>query len=124
MVIDGDAHCNEPKDLFDRYLEKEFRDCGPRAVDAGGMRWLVEGKFLPRPVGNWGDGSSELRRAIKQLGCVWTVVPGIVGRRNLDDPSFASFFHEANELGAAVGVHWITGCFDSPGQERFKDPYF
>jgi hypothetical protein len=28
MVIDGDAHCNEPKDLFDRFLEKEFRDCG------------------------------------------------------------------------------------------------
>ena len=21
-------------------------------------------------------------------------------------------------------MHWITGCFDSPGQEQFKDPYF
>ena len=21
-------------------------------------------------------------------------------------------------------MHWITGCFDSPGQERFKEPYF
>ena len=59
MVIDGDAHCNEPKDLFERYLDKEFRDRGPKAVDAGGMRWLVEGKFLPRPVGNWGHGSSS-----------------------------------------------------------------
>jgi predicted TIM-barrel fold metal-dependent hydrolase len=42
----------------------------------------------------------------------------------LDDPHFEPFFREANALGAAVGVHWITGCFDSPGQERFKDPYF
>ena len=59
MVIDGDAHCNEPRDLFDRYLEKEFRDRGPKVVDAGGLRWMIEGKFLPRPVGNWGHGSSS-----------------------------------------------------------------
>ncbi len=219
MVIDGDAHCNEPRDLFDRYLENEFRDRGPKVVDADGMRWMIEGKFLPRPAGNLGHGSSsgffgtnlakrgmaassqslddiegrlkdmdkegidvqvvypnimamasllddgdlaaamcraynnyaaeksrkangrvrliatvalqkpaeaakELRRAIRELGCVGTVVPGIAGQRNLDDPYFEPFFDEANELGAAVGVHWITGCFDSPGQERFKDPYF
>jgi predicted TIM-barrel fold metal-dependent hydrolase len=55
---------------------------------------------------------------------VGTVVTGTVGSRNLDDPYFDPFFREANELGVAVGVHWITGCFDSPGQERFKDPYF
>jgi predicted TIM-barrel fold metal-dependent hydrolase len=58
------------------------------------------------------------------LGLVGTVVTGTVGQRNLDDPYFEPFFREANDLGAAVGVHWITGCFDSPGQERFKDPYF
>ena len=23
MVIDGDGHCNEPRDLFERYLEKD-----------------------------------------------------------------------------------------------------
>ena len=49
MVIDGDAHWNEPKDLFERYLDKEFRDRGPKAVDAGGMRWLVEGEFCLAP---------------------------------------------------------------------------
>ena len=59
MVIDGDGHCNEPRDLFDRYLEKEFRDRGPKVVDAGGLRWMIEGKFLPRPVGTWGHGSSS-----------------------------------------------------------------
>jgi len=70
------------------------------------------------------EAAKELRRAITELGCVGTVVPGIIGQRNLDDPCFEPFFREANELEAAVGVHWITGCFDSPGQERFKDPYF
>src|ERR671919_2906580 len=59
MVIDGDAHCNEPKDLFDRYLEKEFRDGGPRVVDAAGLRWIIEGKFLPRPRGTWGHGAAS-----------------------------------------------------------------
>ena len=59
MVIDGDGHCNEPRDLFDRYLEKEFRERGPKVVDASGTRWMIEGKFLPRPVGTWGHGSSS-----------------------------------------------------------------
>jgi hypothetical protein len=73
---------------------------------------------------NPAEAAKELRRAIKDLGLVGTVVTGTVGNKNLDDPCFEPFFREANELGAAVGVHWITGCFDSPGQERFKDPYF
>ena len=60
----------------------------------------------------------------EQGGQALPFVWGIVGQRNLDDPFFEPFFREANDLGAAVGVHWITGCFDSPGQERFKDPYF
>ncbi|HYQ96804.1 MAG TPA: amidohydrolase family protein, partial [Candidatus Nitrosocosmicus sp.] len=75
---------------------------------------------LQNPV----EAAKEVRRAVKDLGLVGTVVTGTVGQRNLDDPYFDPFFREANELGAAVGVHWITGCFDSPGQERFKDPYF
>ena len=220
MVIDGDGHCNEPRNLFERYLEPGFRDRGPKIVPVGSVEyWMVEGKFLPRPVGNFGHGSAagyfgtdlarkgmatttqslddvpgrlkdldkegidipivypnimamashlddgelaaamcraynnyaaekarafkgrvkpvavvalqdpveaakELRRSIKNLGLVGTVITGIVGERNLDDSCFAPFFREANELGAAVGVHWITGCFDSPGQERFKEPYF
>ena len=31
MVIDADAHANEPVDLFDRYLEKEYKDRGLRS---------------------------------------------------------------------------------------------
>jgi predicted TIM-barrel fold metal-dependent hydrolase len=218
MVIDADGHANEPNDLFDRYLEKEFRSIGPKVVEIGNVQyWMVEGKLFPRPVGNYGHGTpngylfrkgkpdmainspglddvegrlkdldkegidvqvvypnimalashldnaelaaamcrafnnycaekcrlyngrvravaavalqnpgeaaKELRRAIG-MGLVAGVVTGTVGQRNLDDPYFDEFFRTANELEAAVGVHWITGCFDSPGQERFKDPYF
>jgi uncharacterized protein len=219
MVIDADGHANEPSDLFDRYLDKQYKERGPKVVQMGKvLYWMVEGKLFPRPVGNYGHGTpngylwkkgkpdmainapglddiegrlkdldtegidiqvvypnimalapllddveltaamcraynnyvaeksrlydgrvraiaaaplqdpalaaKELRRAIKELGLIGVVIPGIAGKRNLDDPFFEPFFREANELGCAVGVHWITGCFDSPGQERFKDPYF
>ena len=59
MVIDGDGHCNEPRDLFDRYLETEFRERGPKVVDASGTRWMIEGKFFPRPMGTSAHGSSS-----------------------------------------------------------------
>lgn len=49
MVIDGDGHCNELRDLFVRYLEKEFRDRGPKIVPVANVEyWMIEGKFLPR----------------------------------------------------------------------------
>lgn len=67
---------------------------------------------------------SERTSASSARGLVGVVIPGIVGNRNLDDPYFDEFFRTANELGVAVGVHWITGCMNSPGQELFKDPYF
>jgi hypothetical protein len=57
MVIDGDAHCNEPRDLFDRYLEKEFRGRGPKVVNAGGLRWSKE-NFCRVP---WGTGVTAAR---------------------------------------------------------------
>jgi uncharacterized protein len=218
LVIDADGHANEPYDLFDRYLEKEFKNRSPIVIEARGVHyWMVEGKLFPRPVGNWGHGTPggyvnmgrpdmaisspglddvdgrlkdldkegidiqvvypnilalaplldeadlaaamcracnnyssekcrafngrvraiaavplqnppeaarELRRAVKDLGLVGVVIPGIVGQRNLDDPYFDEFFRTADELGVAIGVHWITGCLNSPGQELFKDPYF
>ena len=58
MVIDADAHANEPNDLFDRYLEKEFKEHGPKVVQIGQVQyWMVEGKLLPRPVGTFGHGT-------------------------------------------------------------------
>ena len=58
MVIDADGHANEPNDLFDRYLEKEFKEHGPKVVQIGQVQyWMVEGKLLPRPVGTFGHGT-------------------------------------------------------------------
>src|ERR1051325_3887723 len=58
MVIDADGHANEPNDLFDRYLEKEFKSIGPKVVEVGKvLYWMVEGKLFPRPVGNYGHGT-------------------------------------------------------------------
>src|SRR4029077_18448738 len=58
MVIDADAHANEPNDLFDRYLETEFKEHGPKVVQIGQVQyWMVEGKRLPRPVGTFGHGT-------------------------------------------------------------------
>ena len=58
MVIDADAHANEPNDLFDSYLEKEFKEHGPKVVQIGQVQyWMVEGKLLPRPVGTFGHGT-------------------------------------------------------------------
>ena len=34
------------------------------------------------------------------------------------------FFARRTTSALRSAFHWITGCFDSPGQERFKDPYF
>ena len=98
---------------YNNYVAEQSRGFNGRVRPVGAVA-------LQNPV----EAAKEVRRAVKDLGLVGTVVTGTVGQRNLDDPYFDPFFREANELGAAVGVHWITGCFDSPGQERFKDPYF
>src|ERR1051325_5424531 len=58
LVIDADGHSNEPRDLFERYLEKEYRSRGPIVVEARGVHyWMVDGKLFPRPVGNFGHGT-------------------------------------------------------------------
>ena len=44
MVIDADAHANEPRDLFDRYLEKDFRDSGPKVVEIDKVALLDGGR--------------------------------------------------------------------------------
>ena len=44
------------------------------------------------------EAAKELRRAIKELGCAGTVVPGIVGQRNLDDPTSRHFFAKPMSL--------------------------
>src|SRR5437763_14475519 len=57
-VIDADGHILEPLDLWDKYIDPEFRERRPRFVidDNGKERLRVEGKLLgnPRGIGSLG----------------------------------------------------------------------
>ncbi|MBI2369600.1 MAG: amidohydrolase family protein [Deltaproteobacteria bacterium] len=76
------------------------------------------------PLQDPAEATRELRRAITELGLVGVVIPGLVGERNLDDPAFFPFFEEADRLDVAVGVHAVTGAYDTPGQERFTSFFY
>ena len=66
----------------------------------------------------------ELRRTVQELGFVGAVIPGIVGDKNLDDPVFFPFFEEADRLNTMVGLHAVTGAYNTPGQERFQNFFY
>ena len=53
-VVDADGHILEPLDLWDKYIDPEFRERRPRFVidDNGKERLSVEGKLLGNPRGH------------------------------------------------------------------------
>src|ERR1700730_697814 len=59
-VVDADGHILEPLDLWDKYIDPEFRERRPRfLIDENGKERLgVEGKLLgnPRGIGSLGSG--------------------------------------------------------------------
>src|SRR5438105_13192763 len=69
-VIDADGHILEPLDLWDRYIDPEFRERRPRFVidDNGKERLSVEGKLLGNPGGMGRLGSVGARRGIVKPG--------------------------------------------------------
>ena len=52
-IIDADGHVGSTAETWDRYLEKPFREFGPRIVkdNRGSERWMVEGILYPKPEG-------------------------------------------------------------------------
>ncbi|HLX28958.1 MAG TPA: amidohydrolase family protein [Casimicrobiaceae bacterium] len=52
-IIDADGHVGSTPETWERYLEKPFRDFGPRIVkdNRGSERWMVEGILYPKPEG-------------------------------------------------------------------------
>ena len=71
-VVDADGHILEPLDLWDTYMDPEFRERRPRFVidENGKERLSVEGKLLgnPRGIGSLGSvgvegDSDEIRPA-------------------------------------------------------------
>ena len=65
-VIDADGHILEPLDLWDRYIDPDFRERRPRFVidENGKERLSVEGKLLGNPRGIGSLGSVGVRQGI------------------------------------------------------------
>jgi hypothetical protein len=61
-VVDADGHILEPLDLWDNYIDPEFRERRPRFVidENGKDRLSVEGKLLGNPRGSaaWAPSAS------------------------------------------------------------------
>src|SRR5260370_38381389 len=68
--IEADGHILEPLDLWDRYMDPEFRERRPRFVidENGKERLSVEGKLLGNPRGIGSLGSVGVRQGIVKAG--------------------------------------------------------
>src|SRR5256712_5622635 len=69
-VVDADGHILEPLDLWDRYIDPEFRERRPRFVidENGKERLSVEGKLLGNPRGIGSLGSVGDRQGVVKPG--------------------------------------------------------
>ena len=56
-IIDADSHILEPSDLWQKYLEPEYRDCALRLEkdDQGWDQWVIDGKPWGYRHGVFGD---------------------------------------------------------------------
>src|SRR6266705_868311 len=68
-VVDADGHILEPLDLWDSYIDPEFRERRPRFVidENGKERLKVEGKLLGNPRGIGSLGSVGVRQGAVKL---------------------------------------------------------
>ena len=68
-TIDADGHILEPLDLWDKYIEPEYRERRPRfTIDENGKeRLTVEGKLLGNPRGIGSLGAVGVRQGTVQL---------------------------------------------------------
>ena len=65
-VVDADGHILEPLDLWDNYIDPEFRERRPRFVidENGKERLSVESKLLGNPRGIGSLGSVGVRQGL------------------------------------------------------------
>src|SRR5437868_4051045 len=68
-VVDADGHILEPLDLWDGYIDPEFRERRPRFVidENGKERLSVEGKLLGNPRGIGSLGAVGVRQGTVKL---------------------------------------------------------
>ena len=115
-VVDADGHILEPLDLWDRYIDPEFRERRPRFVidENGKERLSVEGKLLGNPRGIGSLGSVGARQGIVKAG----TLKYAEGRRGGFDPHARIVDMDADGIDAAFlypSLGLFAGAVEDPG---------
>ena len=115
-VIDADGHILEPLDLWDTYMDPEFRERRPRFVidDNGKERLSVEGKLLGNPRGIGSLGSVGVRQGIVKAN----TLKYAEGRKGGFDPHARIVDMDADGIDAAFlypSLGLFAGAVEDPG---------
>src|SRR5258705_4091732 len=115
-VVDADGHILEPLDLWDRYMDPEFRERRPRFVidENGKERLSVEGKLLGNPRGIGSLGSVGVRQGFVKAG----TLKYAEGRRGGFDPHARIVDMDADGIDAAFlypSLGLFAGAVEDPG---------
>src|SRR5512134_1924600 len=115
-VIDADRHILEPLDLWDRYIDPEFRERRPQFVidENGKERLEVGGKLLGNPRGIGSLGSVGVPQGIVKAG----TLKYAEGRRGGFDPHARIVDMDADGIDAAFlypSVGLFAGAVKDPG---------
>ena len=114
-VIDADGHILEPLDLWDKYIDPEFRERRPRFVidENGKERLSVEGKLLGNPRGIGSLGSVGVRQGIVKAN----TLKYAEGRRGGFDPRARIVDMDADGIDAAFlypSLGLFAGAVEDP----------
>ena len=115
-VVDADGHILEPLDLWDKYIDPEFRERRPRFVidDNGKERLSVEGKLLGNPRGIGSLGSVGVRQGIVKPD----TLKYAEGRKGGFDPHARIVDMDADGIDAAFlypSLGLFAGAVEDPG---------
>ena len=115
-VVDADGHILEPLDLWDKYIDPEFRERRPRFVidENGKERLSVEGKLLGNPRGIGSLGAVGVRQG--------DVIPDTLkyaeGKKGGFDPHSRIVDMDADGIDAAFlypSLGLFAGAVEDPG---------
>src|ERR1700737_3159534 len=115
-AIDADGHILEPLDLWDKYIDPEYRERRPRFVidENGKERLSVEGKLLGNPRGLGSLGSVGVRQGIVKAN----TLKYAEGRRGGFDPHARIVDMDADGIDAAFlypSLGLFAGAVEDPG---------
>ena len=115
-VVDADGHILEPLDLWDKYIDPEFRERRPRFVidDNGKERLSVEGKLLGNPRGIGSLGAVGVRQGIVEAD----TLKYAEGRKGGFDPHARIPDMDADGIDAAFlypSLGLFAGAVEDPG---------